>query len=45
MIDEAEIWFTAQVAEYLKTPATTIRWWRHSGQSPRSFKLDARKVA
>jgi len=26
MIDEAEIWFTAQVAEYLKTPATTIRW-------------------
>ena len=45
MIDEAEIWFTAQVAEYLKTPATTIRWWRHIGQGPKSFKLGARKVA
>ena len=36
MIDEAEIWFTTQVAEYLKTPATTIRWWRHIGQGPKS---------
>ena len=45
MIDEAEIWFTAQVAEYLRTPATTIRWWRHIGQGPKSFKLGARKVA
>lgn len=44
MIDEAEIWFTTQVAEYLKTPATTIRWWRHVGQGPKSFKLGARKV-
>ena len=45
MINEAEIWFTAQVAECLKTPATTIRWWRHIGQGPKSFKLGARKVA
>ena len=45
MIDAAEIWNTAQVAEYLRTPATTIRWWRHIGQGPKSFKLGARKVA
>lgn len=45
MIDNAEIWYTAQVAEYLKTPATTLRWWRYAGQGPRSFKLGARKVA
>lgn len=45
MINESEIWYTAQVAEYLKTPATTIRWWRHVGQGPKSFRLGARKVA
>lgn len=45
MINEAEIWYTAEVAEYLKTPATTIRWWRHVGQGPKSFRLGARKVA
>ena len=45
MIDAAEIWNTAQVAEYLRTPATTIRWWRYIGQGPKSFKLGARKVA
>ena len=45
MIDETEIWYTVQVAEYLKTPATTIRWWRHIGQGPKSFRLGARKVA
>lgn len=45
MIDDTEIWFTDQVAEYLHTPATTIRWWRYIGQGPKSFKLGARKVA
>lgn len=45
MIEAPEIWYTAQVAEYLKIPATTIRWWRHAGQGPKSFKMGARKVA
>lgn len=51
MMNEAEIWFTAQVAEYLHTPATTIRCVNGQfvvpagGQGPRSFKLGARKVA
>ncbi|MBK8458826.1 MAG: helix-turn-helix domain-containing protein [Micropruina sp.] len=45
MIDETEIWYTAQVAAYLSTPPTTIRWWRHIGQGPKSFRLGARKVA
>ena len=45
MINTVEIWCTAQVAEYLKTPAATVRWWRHVGQGPKSFKLGARKVA
>lgn len=45
MIEAPEIWNTAQVAEYLKVPATTMRWWRYVGQGPRSFRLGARKVA
>jgi predicted DNA-binding transcriptional regulator AlpA len=45
MGDQVEIWYTDQVAEYLRTPPTTIRWWRHVGQGPKSFRLGARKVA
>lgn len=35
---------TAQVAERLGDdfPVGTLRWWRHTGQGPRSFKVGRR---
>lgn len=31
-----------QVAEQLNTPEATLRFWRHKGTGPRSFKLGRR---
>lgn len=33
---------TQEVAEALRTPAETLRYWRHVGKGPRSFKLGRR---
>ena len=33
---------TAEVAELLRTPAETVRFWRHVGKGPRSFKVGRR---
>lgn len=33
---------TADVAGLLRTPAETIRYWRHAGKGPRSFKIGRR---
>lgn len=34
---------TAEVAEMLRTPAETVRYWRHvGGKGPRSFKVGRR---
>lgn len=35
---------TNEAAEVLHTPAATLRWWRHQGTGPRSFRLGARRV-
>ena len=35
---------TEEVAELLRLPAATLRWWRHRGSGPKSFKLGAKKV-
>lgn len=32
----------AEVAEMLRTPEATLRYWRHVGTGPRSFKLGGR---
>ncbi len=38
-------WNTRTTAEFLCVPAETLRFWRHAGRGPRSFKLpDARRV-
>ena len=34
---------TAEVAELLRTPTETVRYWRHVGKGPHSFKV-GRKV-
>lgn len=35
---------TAQVAEMLNVPHTTLRAWRHKGEGPKSFALGKRAV-
>lgn len=35
---------TAEASELLHVPVATLRWWRHTGTGPRSFRLGARKV-
>jgi excisionase family DNA binding protein len=33
---------TPEVAELLRTPAETVRFWRHAGKGPKSFKVGRR---
>jgi excisionase family DNA binding protein len=33
---------TAEVAELLRAPQETVRYWRHLGKGPRSFKVGRR---
>jgi hypothetical protein len=33
---------TEQAAEYLSLPAATLRWYRHAGIGPKSYKLGRR---
>lgn len=35
---------TAQTSQLANIPIPTLRWWRHQGIGPRSFRLGARKV-
>lgn len=36
---------TAEAAEVLRVPVGTLRYWRHQGTGPKSFKLGAKRVA
>jgi predicted DNA-binding transcriptional regulator AlpA len=33
---------TAEVAELVRTPIETVRYWRHVGKGPKSFKVGRR---
>jgi excisionase family DNA binding protein len=35
---------TTEVADLLRVPAETMRYWRHIGKGPRSFKIGGRRV-
>jgi predicted DNA-binding transcriptional regulator AlpA len=35
---------TDEVSRLLSVPIPTLRWWRHQGMGPKSFKLGPRKV-
>jgi prophage regulatory protein len=35
---------TNEVSRLTSVPIATLRWWRHQGMGPRSFKLGPRKV-
>ena len=36
---ESKYLTTAELAEELRTPVETVRYWRHVGKGPKSFKL------
>lgn len=44
-MEDDEILFTPQVSRRTGVPEATLRYWRHQGIGPRSFKLGPRKVA
>jgi len=33
-----------EVAELIRVPAATLRYWRHQGTGPKSFKMGPRRV-
>lgn len=35
---------TTEIAEITRTPASTLRYWRHIGTGPHSFRLGRRVV-
>lgn len=37
--DDASLLTLAEVAAMLRTPAATLRYWRHLGTGPRSFRV------
>jgi excisionase family DNA binding protein len=40
--DLPELLTIAEAAEVLRTPVATLRYWRHQGIGPRSFRLGRR---
>lgn len=39
-----ELLNTDEVAELTRVPPTTLRYWRHMGTGPKSFKMGGRRV-
>lgn len=37
-----ENWTTRDLAEFMRTPESTVRYWRSSGQGPRYFRVGKR---
>lgn len=35
---------TEEVAEMLRTPSETVRYWHHIGKGPKSFKVGRRRL-
>jgi predicted DNA-binding transcriptional regulator AlpA len=44
MNDPNDLLTTAEVAEITRAPASTVRYWRHLGVGPRSFRVGRRVV-
>jgi predicted DNA-binding transcriptional regulator AlpA len=38
-LDEQGMLTMAEVARFLRLPVATLRYWRHIGEGPRSFKI------
>lgn len=39
LIEDDELWTTAETAAFLRRPPGTLGQWRHRGQGPKSFRL------
>ena len=39
MTDNDRLLTITEAAEMLRVPVATLRWWRHKGIGPRSFKM------
>lgn len=44
MDDDRSILLIPEVFAWLRVPAATLRWWRHQGAGPASYKLGRRVV-
>jgi prophage regulatory protein len=44
MIMEPEYLTTAEVAELVRAPSETVRYWDHIGKMPKSIKLGRRRL-
>jgi predicted DNA-binding transcriptional regulator AlpA len=44
MADMSELLTTADVARLTRSPLSTVRYWRHCGHGPKSFRLGRRVV-
>ena len=44
MADPEELLTTAEVATITRAPESTLRYWRHVGTGPHSFRLGGRVV-
>lgn len=42
--ENRELLTTAELAEILRAPVSTVRYWRHIGEGPASFRLGRRVV-
>ncbi len=42
--DSEELLTLSEVAEILRTPENTLRWWRQKGSGPEFFKIGRRLV-
>lgn len=40
--DNADLLTITETADLLRAPVATLRWWRHNGIGPRSFKIGRR---
>jgi excisionase family DNA binding protein len=42
MIESNDFMTTAEVAQLTRAPQSTVRYWRHCGTGPKSFRLGRR---
>jgi predicted DNA-binding transcriptional regulator AlpA len=43
-VEDDDLLTTAEVVAITRAPASTVRYWRHVGTGPRSFRLGRRVV-
>jgi len=44
MTTDNDLLLTDEVAEITRIPANTLRWYRHAGRGPESYRLGSRVV-